>query len=197
MLILASKSTTRKTLLDNAGVPVAVASAEINERAIEAQAASAGLGKLEIAIALAKAKAMAVAKTRPDAIVIGADQTLEIAGRDLHKPENRDQATDQLRFLAGKTHKLHSGVALVCGQDVLWSGAETAQLTMRDVAETELAHILDLEGDAILSSVGGYRLEGPSVRLFSRIEGDYFTILGLPLLALLDALDRFAPQTLR
>ena len=114
----------------------------------------------------------------------------------LHKPANRAQAADQLDYLRGKTHRLNAAVALVRDGILLWSGVETAELTLREFSQAERDDVLEREGDAILASVGGYRLEGPSIRLFETVNGDYFTILGLPLLPLLAALRAVAPETL-
>jgi septum formation protein len=114
----------------------------------------------------------------------------------LHKPVDMADAARQLAGLRGRTHHLHSGIALARDGEVLWSSVETASLTMREFSNAERDAVLALEGEAVLGSVGGYRLEGPSIRLFSRIEGDYFTILGLPLLPLLAALRRHAPELL-
>lgn len=193
MLILASKSPTRKTLLHNAGLSFSVIPAPIDERAIEA---AAGGDKRAIAVQLACAKALAVSTTHPDDLVIGADQTLNCDDLEVHKPKDRAQAAQQLRALSGRSHWLHSGVALARGGAIVWHHVDSVEMILRDVSDAELEHVLDLEGDAILGSVGGYRLEGPSVRLFSGVKGDYFTVLGLPLLALLQALDIHAPETL-
>lgn len=196
MLILASQSTTRKSLLEQAGLVFSTAPAALDERAIEAAAIEAGGDGRDVALLLAQAKASAIAALHPGAIVIGADQTLALGTELLHKPVNRADAVAQLDRLAGKTHRLHAAVALVQDGDVLWSDIQTAELTMRSFTEAERDDVLDREGDAILASVGGYRLEGPSIRLFETVTGDYFTILGLPLLPLLEALRSFAPQTL-
>ncbi len=149
----------------------------------------------EVALRLAEAKALAVSVSR-SGVIIGADQVLAADGELLHKPENLAAAATQLDRLAGRTHLLHAGVALARGGRVLWSTTETAALTMRRFAPSERDLILALEGPEVLGSVGAYRLEGPSIRLFERIEGDYFTILGLPLLPLLAALRQHAPETL-
>lgn len=197
MLILASKSPTRKTLLENAGLGFSVVPARVDERAIEARIARAGGTKRDIALALATEKALAVSKAHPEAVVIGADQTLEAQGLDVHTPKTRAMAARQLRALAGRAHALHAAAALAVGGASVWQGIDTAHLTMRAFTDTELETVLDLEGTAIFSSVGGYRLEGPSIRLFETVSGDYFTVLGVPLLALLDALAQNAPQTLQ
>lgn len=196
MLILASQSPTRKTLLENAGIRFSVVSAPIDERAIESQLLTGQSNRAALARHLAQAKALAVSAGRPDALVIGADQTLDMAGRGLNKPATLAEAGDRLMTMAGTAHHLHSGVALARAGAVLWSTVESATLTFKPFTRAQLDRVLALEGEAILASVGGYRLEGPSVRLFERIEGDYFTILGLPLLALLDALEQNAPDLL-
>lgn len=196
MLILASASSTRKALLAQAGLHFATHPARVDERTLETTAIASGAGGRDVALLLAREKAAAIAAQHPRAIVIGADQTLALGTELLHKPDNRAAAAEQLDRLKGKTHRLHAAVALVQDDLLLWSGVETAELTMRDFSDADRDDVLDREGDAILSSVGGYRLEGPSIRLFETVAGDYFTILGLPLLPLLAALREHAPQTL-
>jgi len=196
MLILASQSTTRQGLLTKAGVRFFAKPAQIDERALEIEAVDNGADARVVATLLAEAKALAIAETNPDAIVIGADQTLALGDELLHKPASLDAARAQLDHLRGKTHRLHAAVALIQNGSVLWSHIETAELTMREFSLEEREEVLALEGDAVLSSVGGYRLEGPSIRLFDAIVGDYFTILGLPLLPLLAALRLNAPEAL-
>lgn len=195
MLILASQSSARKALLAGAGLRFETSPAQIDERALEAEVLGKGGDAPLVARRLAEAKALAVSSAR-SGIVIGADQVLAIEGELLHKPDDMVAAAGQLDRLAGRTHFLHAGVALASDGQLLWSGTETASLTMRsfDAAERDL--VLGLEGPDVLGSVGAYRLEGPSIRLFERIEGDYFTILGLPLLPLLAALRQHAPETL-
>jgi len=197
MLILASQSPARKALLSGARVAYDARPAHIDERRIEAEAVARGADARDIALLLARAKALAVAALSPTAIVIGADQTLALGDELLHKPETMEEAARQLSYLKGKIHRLHAGVVLVQGDKVLWEHVETAELTMREFSDAERDEILALEGEDALSSVGGYRLEGASVRLFETITGDYFTILGLPLLPLLSALREFAPQYLK
>ncbi|HEV2513914.1 MAG TPA: Maf family protein [Devosia sp.] len=195
MLILASQSATRKALLAGAGLRFETSPAQIDERRLEAEVLGKGGDARQVACRLAEAKALAVAASPTD-IVIGADQVLACAGELLHKPENLAAAAAQLDRLAGRTHRLHAGLALAGHGRLLWSGTETAVLTMRRFDSEERDLILALEGGAVLGSVGAYRLEGPSIRLFEKIEGDYFTILGLPLLPLLQALRQHAPETL-
>jgi len=195
MLILASKSAARKALLSGAGLRFETSPAQIDERALEAEVLGKGENAPAVARRLAEAKALAVSASR-SGVVIGADQVLALDGELLHKPADLAAAGGQLDRLAGRTHFLHAGIALAARGALLWSTTETAALTMRRFDRQERDLVLDLEGPAVLSSVGAYRLEGPSIRLFERLEGDYFTILGLPLLPLLAALRQHAPATL-
>jgi septum formation protein len=194
MLILASQSPARKALLAGAGIRFVASPATIDERALEARELGKGRDAAGVARALAEAKALAVAAANPGATVIGADQVLALGSELLHKPGSLTGAAEQLAKLRGKTHNLLAGVAIAGGGEVLWSEVEAAELTMRDFSDGERDQVLELEGQHILASVGAYRLEGPSIRLFERIEGDYFTILGLPLLPLLAALRVHAPE---
>jgi septum formation protein len=182
-LVLASKSDIRGKILAAAGLRFGIRAAQIDERAVEAEA------KVSDAIAaarlLARAKAMAVAAQMPGHIVLGADQTLAYGSMRLTKPANRDDATAQLRTLRGQTHELHSGIAVVRDGEVLFDLVDTARLTMRDFSDRFLDDYLDMTGDVAMTSVGAYQLEGIGIHLFERVEGDYFTILGLPLLPLL------------
>ena len=182
-LVLASKSDARGKMLAAAGLRFEIRPAPIDERAFEAKA-----GNPDAAAAarlLARAKAEAVAATRPGHLVLGADQTLSRGSMRFSKPTDRASATEQLRSLRGQTHELHSALALVRDGTVLFDCVDSARLTMRDFSDRFLDDYLDMAGDAALSSVGGYQLEGIGIQLFERIEGDYFTILGLPLLPLL------------
>ncbi|SFV37668.1 septum formation protein [Devosia crocina] len=196
MLILASTSQTRKALMEKAGLVFMAIAPEVDERAVEARALGEGADGRDLAGLLARAKAEAVSRRYPDALVIGADQTLSLGTELLHKPVDREDAARQLDHLAGKTHRLHAGIALVREERLVWSDLQTAELSMRAFSPAERDAVLDLEGEAALSSVGGYRLEGPSIRLFEAITGDYFTILGLPLLPLIAALRDIAPDLL-
>ena len=196
MLILASQSQTRKALLEQAGLRFSAVAAQLDERALEQGVIDAGGDGRDVALLLAQRKAAAVSASHSGALVIGADQTLSLGASLLHKPVDRPGAIAQLDHLRGKTHRLHAGVALMRDGELLWSDVQTAELTMRAFSEAERDEVLAREGDAILQSVGGYRLEGPSIRLFQTVSGDYFTILGLPLLPLLAALREFAPETL-
>lgn len=196
MLILASQSSTRKALLQQAGLVFSIVPAQLDERVLEQKVLDEGGDGRDVALLLAQKKAMAVSASRPGDLVIGADQSLSLGTELLHKPGDRAGAVAQLERLRSKTHRLHAGVALVRDSKVLWSDVQTAELTMRDFTESERDHVLAQEGEAALNSVGGYRLEGPSIRLFETVSGDYFTILGLPLLPLLAALREWAPETL-
>ena len=195
MLILASTSAARNALLAGAGVVFESSPAPIDERAEEASA----LGKApeDVARHLATAKARAVSALHPGAIVIGGDQVLSLGETIFHKPVDLAAARAQLDALAGRTHRLTSALALVRNSTVLWSHSSMAELTMRSFSTAERDAILAEEGETVLASVGAYRLEGPSIRLFETIVGDYFTILGLPLLPLLAALRQHAPATLK
>ena len=194
MLILASQSAARKALLQGAGLRFSTSPVQIDERAHEASVLGKGGTPEAVAIALAEAKALAAANGFRGTPVIGADQVLALDRDIFHKPADLDAAKAQLDRLRGRVHRLHSAVALVRDDTILWSGCETAILTMRAFSPAERDRVLALEGEALLGSVGAYRLEGASVNLFERIEGDYFTILGLPLLPLLGALRLHAPE---
>lgn len=194
MLILASKSAARNALLAGAGLRFSASPAQIDERALQTRDLGKGAKVDELARSLAEAKALAIAAANPGSTVIGADQLLALGSELLHKPADIAAARAQLDRLRGRTHRLIAGVALARGGEVLWSYVDTAELTMRNFSELERDRVLALEADRVLDSVGAYRLEGPSIQLFERIEGDYFTILGLPLLPLLAALRAHAPQ---
>ncbi|NBN65596.1 septum formation inhibitor Maf [Microvirga tunisiensis] len=189
-LVLASGSRIRATLLSNARLDFTVDPATVDERAVELPLLDAGVAPEEIARVLAEAKALDVAARRPQDLVIGADQVLGLGNTRFTKPADRDAARRQLQTLAGQTHDLHSAVVLARGGTPLWQTVSTARLTMRSLSPDEIDAYLDLAGEAILSSVGCYQLENVGIRLFDRIEGDYFTILGLPLLPLLGELRR-------
>jgi septum formation protein len=182
-LILASQSRTRQALLANAGITFEAVPAEIDERAIQQSAGLAAPG--DTAALLAREKALWVSVRQPGKVVIGADQTLALGKRLFSKPTGRAQAAEQLRVLAGRSHELHSAVAVARDGQILFEGASVARMTMRRLAEAEIEAYLDEAGEAVNSSVGAYQLEGLGIHLFEQIEGDHFTILGLPLLQLL------------
>ncbi|MDD1528483.1 septum formation protein Maf [Bradyrhizobium sp. WBOS7] len=182
-LILASQSSARKMLLANAGLEFMAVTADIDERGI--QAASALSNPREIALLLSREKAKAVSARHPGSYVIGADQTLALGNRLFNKPAGRDQALAQLRDLTGNSHELNSAVAVAHDDKIVFEDVSIARMTMRGMTDAELSAYLDAAGDAVTTSVGAYQLERLGVHLFERIEGDHFTILGLPLLPLL------------
>jgi septum formation protein len=187
-LVLASRSMSRRAMLEAAGVPIEVCIPDLDERAVEA---AAGIHcPADAAALLAREKAKAVARLMPHRMVIGADQTLAFEDRRLDKPRDLARAREQLMALAGKTHHLHSAVALARDGNVLFDAADTASLTLRNLSGPFLDRYLDAAGRAVLDCVGAYQLEKLGVHLFDRIDGDHFTILGLPLLKLLDFLRR-------
>jgi septum formation protein len=182
-LVLASQSAARASLLASAAIPFMAVPAAIDEREVEAAAAPAGAEGA--AVLLAERKALDRSCALPGRLVLGADQTLELDGRRFSKPADRPAARAQLLALRGRTHSLHSGLALARDGALLWSGADTAEMTMRDFSESFLDLYLDAAGADVLKSVGAYRLEGPGIHLFERVRGAHSTVLGLPLLLLL------------
>jgi septum formation protein len=182
-IMLASQSRARQTLLANAGIAFEAVAAEIDERAVQQASGLSSPG--EIAALLAREKALSVSVRRSDKYVVGADQTLALGFRLFSKPAGRVQAAEQLRELAGQRHELHSAVAVAQGGAIVFEAATIARMTMRSLGEAEIDAYLDEAGEAVTTSVGAYQLEGLGVHLFEQIEGDHFTILGLPLLPLL------------
>jgi septum formation protein len=182
-LILASQSRTRQALLTNAGIGFEAVPADIDERELQQNSGLSAPG--EIAALLARRKAVSVSLQQPGRFVVGADQTLARGARLFAKPAGRAQAAEQLRALAGGSHELHSAVAVVHDGKILFEAVTIARMTMRQLGEREIDAYLDAAGEAVTTSVGAYQLEGLGVHLFERIEGDHFTILGLPLLPLL------------
>jgi septum formation protein len=187
-LLLASRSPIRRSLLTAAGVPVEVRPADIDERALELEAASPAPGA--VAALLARRKAFAVEALAQGRLTLGADQILALGPQRFSKPADRTAARAQLRALSGRSHELHSAIAFVQDGKVLFEHVAVARLTMRVLSERFLDRYLDDVGTAALASVGAYQLEGPGIQLFERIEGDYFTVLGLPLIEALDFLRR-------
>jgi septum formation protein len=182
-LILASQSRARQMLLGNAGISFEAVPADIDERAVQKNSGLTSPG--EIANLLAREKAKFVSSKNPGRYVIGADQTLALGERLFSKPSGRAQAAEQLRLLAGNSHALHSAVAVARDGKIVFADVSVATMTMRKLSDSEIEAYLDAAGEAVTTSVGAYQLEGLGVHLFERIEGDHFTILGLPLLPLL------------
>lgn len=187
-LILASKSPFRAKLLSDAGIKFTAQKANIDERAIEAPLFHSGTTPEEVALILAEAKAIEVSERFPHALIIGCDQTLSLGDEIYHKPENMDEARRRLLELSGKTHQLNSAVALVQNGQTVWRHIAVAQMTMRSLEPAFIGRHLARVGDIALSSVGAYQIEREGIQLFEKIEGDYFTIIGLPLLPLLKEL---------
>jgi septum formation protein len=182
-LILASQSRARQALLASAGIAFEAIPADIDERGLQSDSGLSAPG--EIASLLAREKALRVSSHHPDRIVVGADQTLALGQRLFSKPAGRAQAAEQLQSLAGNSHELHSAVAVACDGRIVFETVAIARMTMRPLREAEIDAYLDEAGEAVTASVGAYQLEGLGIHLFERIEGDHFTILGLPLLPLL------------
>ncbi len=187
-LILASASTVRARILNDAGVPHAVEPASVDETAVKESLRAEGASAEDAALSLAGLKAEKIARRHAGALVIGADQILEHRGDWLDKPGDRPEARATLDALRGHDHALVSGVTVARDGDLLWRHAERASLTMRDFSDAFLDAYLDRIGDSAFASVGAYQIEDLGAQLFARIEGDYFAILGLPLLPLLDFL---------
>jgi septum formation protein len=185
-LVLASKSAIRHALLRDAGVPVEVQPADIDERTIEQR--SLARDAAELAALLAREKARTIAARLPGRLVLGADQTLALGERRFSKPGDRTGARAQLAALRGRTHELHTAVALMRESTIVFEHREVARLTMRAFSDSFLESYLDAVGAAVTASVGGYQLERIGIQLFERIEGEHFVVLGLPLVALLQYL---------
>ncbi|WP_420479147.1 Maf family protein [Brevundimonas sp. FT23028] len=175
-------------MLENAGVPFAVQVADVDEDAVKVRhdpADAAGL-----AVELARVKALAVSRHDSDAWVLGADQTLAFDGGLISKAGSLEEARDRLSAMRGRVHHLHAGAALARNGRIVWSGVDTAEMQVRDFSDAFLDAYLAHEGDGLLSSVGAYKLEGMGSQLFDRIDGDYFTVLGMPLWPVLAELRR-------
>ena len=184
-LVLASGSRFRATLLSNAGISFRADPARISERDVEAPLAGSGLDGAEIAIVLALAKAEEVGLRNPGSCVIGCDQTLSLDGELLHKPANLDEARRRLLQLSGREHHLNSAICLQRDDETLWQHVETCTIRFRELDPGFVGRHISRVGDVVLSSVGAYQIEGEGVQLFDSIRGDYFSIMGLPLLQLL------------
>ena len=182
-IVLASNSASRKAMLEAAGIAFEARSADVDERALEAEMVDADPG--EIAQALAAAKAAAV---ETKGLVLGSDSLVEVDGRRFDKPVSRENAAEHLRFFSGKVMTLHSAAALARDGKIVWIDSDFARLKVRDLSEEFIEAYLDAEWPAVSYCVGVFRIEGPGVQLFEAIMGDQFTVLGMPLLMVLDAL---------
>ena len=185
-LILASKSAARRAMLENAGVPFVVQVADVDEDALK----TPGVDPAELAVELARAKALAVSRHDPEAWVLGADQTLAFDGGLISKAPTLAAARARLSAMRGRSHSLHSGAALAHKGQVVWSGLDTAEMKVRAFSDAFLDAYLAAEGEGLLACVGSYRLEGMGAQLFDAVQGDYFTVLGLPLWPVLTELRR-------
>ena len=187
-VILASASPSRQRLLTSAGVQHEAKAANIDEIEIKRSLKAEGASAIEVAETLAELKAARISHQNPESLVIGADQMLVAGNLWFDKPPDLDHATAQLRALSGLTHTLPTAVVILRGGRRIWHHRASPELTMRNLSDDFITEYLDLVGKAALTSVGAYQLEGPGAQLFQRIDGDFFTILGLPLLPLLDFL---------
>lgn len=184
-LVLASQSIHRKNLMENAGLEFKCQPADIDERTIELAIKDTGATPKELALILASAKALDVSQKNPDAYVIGSDQTLSLNDELFHKPEDMEAARRTLLKLSGQTHTLNSGVSIAKNGETIWQHVSIAELTMRELSPEFIGRHLSEAGESVLTSVGAYQLEKQGVQLFEKIEGDFFTIVGLPMLPLL------------
>jgi septum formation protein len=185
-IVLASNSASRKAMLEAAGIAFTAESADVDERALEAE--MDGAEPAEIAQALAAAKAVAVSEARPEALVLGSDSLVEVDGKRFDKPATRENAAEHLGQFSGKVMTLHSAAALARGGRIVWIGSDFGRLRVRELSDDFIAAYLDAEWPAVSYCVGVFRIEGPGVQLFESIAGDQFTVLGMPLLQVLDAL---------
>lgn len=191
MIVLASRSASRQSMLRAAGVAFEAVPAAVDERAVEA--AMEGAAPADVALALARAKALAVA--RDDVLVLGSDSLVVVGGRRFNKPKDRAEAAQHLRYFSGKTIELHSAAALARNGESVWCGGDCARLVVRTLSEGFIAEYLAAEWPAVAGCVGVFRIEGLGVQLFNTIEGDHFTVLGMPLLPVLGALRRSGELT--
>lgn len=186
MIILASQSASRRAMLDAAGVEFTAVPAHVDERAIEA--GMAGASPDEVALALASAKALAVSREHMGELVLGSDSLVEVDGRRFDKPASREDAAAHLRFFSGKAMRLHSAAAIAKDGAAIWRHDAVASLHVIDMSDAFISAYLDAEWPAVAGCVGVFRIEARGVQLFERIEGDHFTVLGMPLLPVLGAL---------
>lgn len=184
-IVLASGSPFRRKMLEDAGILVEAIPADIDERAVESAIEGSGITPGELGVILAEAKAVDVSQHLPDRLVIGADQTLSLGDEVLHKPGDMEEARRRLLAMSGRVHQLNSGVVIARNGTVLWRHVSVARLTMRELDPAFVGRHLSRVGEKALSSVGAYQIEAEGIQLFEKIEGDHFTIVGLPLLPLL------------
>ncbi|RLQ89150.1 Maf-like protein [Notoacmeibacter ruber] len=189
-IILASASPWRRQLLQDAGLTVEAVPSKIDERSVETNIAQGNAEPAHLAVELAAAKAISVSEHRPNALTLGADQVLSLNGEILHKSANLEEARERLLKLSGQTHTLSSGLVLCRNGEAIWRHVSVAKMTVRDLEPDYISRYLASVGETVLGSVGAYQIEGPGIQLFERIEGDYWTIIGLPLLPLLNELRR-------
>jgi septum formation protein len=189
-LILASQSPFRAQILKNAGIEFRAEAARVDERSVEAPLRGSGASPEDTALILAEAKALDVSSRHRDALVIGADQTLALEDEIFHKPKDMEEARRHLLRLSGRTHQLNSALALVKNGETVWRHVSAARMTMRPLTPHFIGRHLARVGGIALKSVGAYQYEGEGIQLFEQIEGDYFTIVGLPILPLLHELRR-------
>ena len=182
-IVLASQSASRRAMLEAAGIAFEARSADIDERALEAE--MEGAEPAEVAQALAAAKAAALEDTR---FVLGSDSLVEVGGQRFDKPQSREEAAEHLRFFSGKIMTLHSAAALAKNRHIVWVGSDFARLRFRQLSEEFIQTYLAAEWPAVSHCVGVFRIEGPGVQLFDSVMGDQFTVLGMPLLQVLGAL---------
>lgn len=187
-IVLASSSPFRALILKNAGLEFTQDSPNIDERAVEEPLQNTGTTPADIAEILSEVKALDVSARHPGALVIGGDQTLSLDDEQLHKPEDMEQARRQLLAMSGKTHELNSGVVFARDGQILWSHVAIAHMHMRKLTPEFIGRHLSMVGDIALKSVGAYQIEGPGIQLFEKIDGDYFTIIGMPILPMLKKL---------
>ncbi|WP_213979566.1 nucleoside triphosphate pyrophosphatase [Sphingomonas sp. dw_22] len=188
-LVLASQSASRRAMLDAAGVPHEAVAAQVDEASAKESLVASGISARGLADALAELKALKVSRLVPQALVLGGDSLVALDdGNQLDKPESREQAAEHLRRMSGRTHDIYSAAVIAEGGRPVWRHVDRARLHVRPLSEGFIAQYLDLEWPAIAGCVGCFRIEGPGVQLFSRTEGSHFTILGMPLLPILEFL---------
>lgn len=184
-IILASTSPYRRLILENAGIEFTAEGADVDERMVEKPLLASGATPEDIAIVLAEAKALDVSARHADAYVIGCDQTLSLGDEILHKSADMEDARRKLLSLSGKTHHLNSAIVIVRNGETIWRHVCVASMTMRELTPGFIGRYLAAVGETVLGSVGAYAIEGRGIQLFDKVDGDHFTIIGLPLLPLL------------